>query len=247
MGGFERASKRPWAIRWKDRFQAMRGAPGKQDAADEATEAWWLAIEETEGWVEPPPPLPPQPPDPHKLMLQEHRERRFRQMLAMGLAELSDHYFAFKDAASGDGPSIEGDRELDRESWSAAQGTCVQRFGRANADYDFRNVRHLVVNIGGKTLRIGDHVLLEVDIVSFNTERGFVDYGLPARLHVRGDLELFAGQKLVVGGTGQLIGRVTDIEPREGALTIDGVGPLAMPIPLRSIRSIGERGDEGET
>lgn len=107
----------PYGTSWKGRFHFIsNGTSSKQGSADAATEAWWLHLETTEGWVKPPP-----PPDP-----------RLAEMVTMELWEFSDYYYAYRDAASGAGPSIEGDRELDRESWEAAQGAFVKRFGHIN-------------------------------------------------------------------------------------------------------------------
>jgi len=234
----------PYGISWKGRFHFIsNGTSSKQGSADAATEAWWLHLEKTEGWVKPPPPPPPPPPDPHLVMLAEHRRHRIAEMMTMELWDLSDHYYAYRDAASGAGPSIEGDRELDRESWEAAQGAFVKRFGHIDPDFHFMDVRLMVLNVGGKTLDIGSRARLDVVVHSFHPVDGWVNYSVPGWAPTRGPVELFVGQKLVQEGKYSLVGVVTGIErnPDWGmAVTLDGVGPLLMPVSWRAIRAVEE-------
>ena len=40
----------PWGVTWEGRFRGVHGSPSVLDAKQAATNAWWLAIEETENW-----------------------------------------------------------------------------------------------------------------------------------------------------------------------------------------------------
>ncbi|MCF1744868.1 hypothetical protein [Paradevosia shaoguanensis] len=115
-----------WMVYWKDRFERHGGSPSTQQAADDATSAWWLALERTEGWTPPPPPQI----DPREPLRRAARERMQAYVLGLNDDLLGFLYFAYREALSLNGRTIDGETDLDSEGYGVLSSEVNRRFGR---------------------------------------------------------------------------------------------------------------------